>query len=303
MSSATVSYPHSELTAHTGQPTADTLRITLDELVANTAAIQTSLGGGQHGHSGLVYSAAEYAAIATPSPAAYIVPAQPMFPTPATLAAAVAADANMTPAIQIVLHQHEQAIVDKANTVETDMRRLLVAAYEPVYFEAFAAAQGKAVGQCTVQELMGHLNSTYGAVRAPEIAQQMAKLQTSYNPAEPIEKYWATSNGVVAFATKHSTKPADTTVINEILSSFERDGHFRDEAKAWRLKSDAKHILATFITAITAVHKLATITAGKAGYHGANAATIAPVANAAASAASAPITPPRKPAAPGRCGK
>jgi hypothetical protein len=75
MSSATVSYPHSELTAHTGQPTADTLRITLDELVANTAAIQTSLGGGQHGHSGLVYSAAEYAAIATPSPAAYIVPA------------------------------------------------------------------------------------------------------------------------------------------------------------------------------------------------------------------------------------
>jgi hypothetical protein len=134
MSSATISYPHSELTAHAGQPTADTLRVTLDELVANTAAIQTSLGGGQHGHSGLVYSAAEYAAIATPSPAAYIVPAQPVFPTPATLAAAVTADANMTPAIQIVLHQHEQAIVDKANTVETDMRRLLLAAYEPVYF-------------------------------------------------------------------------------------------------------------------------------------------------------------------------
>jgi hypothetical protein len=75
MSSATISYPHSELTAHTGQPTADTLHVTLDELVANTAAIQTSLGGGQHGHSGLVYSAAKYAALATPSPAAYIVPA------------------------------------------------------------------------------------------------------------------------------------------------------------------------------------------------------------------------------------
>jgi hypothetical protein len=203
MSSATISYPHSELTAHTGQPTADTLRVTLDELVANTAAIQTLLGGGQHGHSGLVYSAAEYAALTVPPPAAYIVPAQPVFPTPATLAAVVTADPNLTPAIQIVLHQHEQAIVDKANTVETDMRRLLLAAYEPVYFEAFAAAQGKAVGQCSVQELMGHLTSTYGAVRAPEIAQQMLKLKSSYNPAEPIEKYWATINGVVAFATKH----------------------------------------------------------------------------------------------------
>jgi hypothetical protein len=98
------------------------LRVTLDELVANTAVLPTSLGGGQHGHSGLVYSTAEYAALATPSPAAYIVPAQPVFPTPATLAAAVTADANMTPAIQILLHQHEQAIVDKANTIETDMR-------------------------------------------------------------------------------------------------------------------------------------------------------------------------------------
>jgi hypothetical protein len=59
----------------------------------------------------------------------------------------------MTPAIQILLHQHEQAIVDKANTIETDMRRLLLAAYQPVYFEAYAAAQGKAIGQCTVREL------------------------------------------------------------------------------------------------------------------------------------------------------
>jgi hypothetical protein len=205
-----------------------------------------------------------------------------VFPIPATLAAAVVtADPNLTPAIQIVLHQHEQAIVNKANTVETDMRRLLLAAYEPVYFEAFAAAQGKAVGQCTVH------------------AQQMLKLKSSYNPAEPIGKYWATINGVVAFVTKHRTAPHGTTVIDAILTSFERDGHFREEAKQWRLKPEAAHILTDFIADITKVHCLANLTAGKAGYHGANAATIAPTANAAASAASAPITPPRKPAAPG----
>jgi hypothetical protein len=48
MSSAMLSYPHNELTALAGPATADNLRVMVDELVANTSAITTSLGGGQH---------------------------------------------------------------------------------------------------------------------------------------------------------------------------------------------------------------------------------------------------------------
>jgi hypothetical protein len=296
MSSATLSYPHNELTALVGPPTADNLRVMIDELVANTSAITTSLGGGQHGHSGLVLTATAYAALTTPAPTPFIVPAPPATPTLATMAALVAADANITPSIQMMLYELEKATVDTAVRVETDMRRMVIAAVPPIYLEAFAASTGKAIGQCSVRSMLDHLVATYGIVRAPEVAKEMAKLQSSFNPAEPIEKYWATINGVVAFVTKHRTKPDDTTVIEEILSSFERDGHFRDEVKEWRLKPEAQHILTEFIAAITKVHHLATITAGKAGYHGANAAAAASPTATAAAASSMPVTPPRKPA-------
>jgi hypothetical protein len=232
MVSDSLSYPHDEFTA-LGPPTADNIRILVDQLVANTSAITTSLGGGQHGHSGLVYSAAEYAKLNGPAPAVpptpYAVPAPSPAPTMATLAAVYAADNSMTPGIQVTLYEMEKSTIDKANRVETDMRRKVIAAVPPIYLDAFAASEGKAIGQCSVRSVLAHLVTTYGTVRAPEIAKEMAKLQSSFNPANPIEKYWTTINGVVAFVTKHSTAPRDATVIDAILTSFEQDGHFRDE--------------------------------------------------------------------------
>jgi hypothetical protein len=126
MTAKSLSYPHNELTDHTGPPTADTLRVTHDELIAITSAMATSLGGGQQGHSSLVYSATDYAAL-MPTPAGYVVPALPVYPTPATLAATVAADANMTPTIQFMMYKHKMSTIDKANHVETDMRSMLLA--------------------------------------------------------------------------------------------------------------------------------------------------------------------------------
>jgi hypothetical protein len=96
------------------------------------------------------------------------------------------------------------------------MRRLLIAAYKPIYFEAFAASTGNAISQSSVRAMLDHLEATYGTVHAPEVAKEMAKLQASFSPAEPIEKYWATIKRVIAFAAKHRTAPPDTTVIEEI---------------------------------------------------------------------------------------
>jgi hypothetical protein len=122
MSSAMLCYPHNELTALAGPPTADNLRVMIDELVANTSAITTSLGGRQHGHSGLVLTDTETAALTTPAPAPFIVPAPPTTPALATMAALVAADPNMMPSIQMMLYELEKATVDTAVRVECHSR-------------------------------------------------------------------------------------------------------------------------------------------------------------------------------------
>jgi hypothetical protein len=134
-------------------------------------------------------------------------------------------------------------------------------------------------------------------VRVSDVNREIDKLNDSFVPNRPIEEYWAKINGVVAFAKKHAPpQPTDAAVITAILQSFERDGHFPTECKAWRLLPDANYVLATFIKEITDVHELSGITAGTAGYHGANMtigkSTTGPLIRANA-AAIAPVTPVR----------
>ena len=53
-------FPHQEIEAIIGRSTYATLLPVQDKLVANGAAIPSTLGGGSHGHSGLVLSDAIY---------------------------------------------------------------------------------------------------------------------------------------------------------------------------------------------------------------------------------------------------
>ena len=57
-----------------GEPTYESIKKIKDELKSNASAVNSDLGGGQHGHLGLVLSAAEYQSISnTP----YIRPVHP----------------------------------------------------------------------------------------------------------------------------------------------------------------------------------------------------------------------------------
>ena len=53
-------FPHQDIGAIAGRPTYVRLLPIRDKLVANAAAIPSTLGGGAHGHSGLVLSDATY---------------------------------------------------------------------------------------------------------------------------------------------------------------------------------------------------------------------------------------------------
>ena len=79
MSSTNIDYvdtyfKFSTLTKIHGEPTYETLKTVKNELKSNACSVTTDLGGGAHGHLGLVLNNAEYATIsATP----YVRPAHP----------------------------------------------------------------------------------------------------------------------------------------------------------------------------------------------------------------------------------
>jgi hypothetical protein len=71
--------PHAPLTPldSTRSPTAEAVHNLREELYANAQSIHTELGGGQHGHLGLVMPEAEYLALAGE---AYSLPERPLIP-------------------------------------------------------------------------------------------------------------------------------------------------------------------------------------------------------------------------------
>jgi hypothetical protein len=83
-------------------------------------------------------------------------------------------------------------------------------------------------------------------VRIADVNRELDKLNDSFMPNRPIEEFWSKIKGVIAFVQKHAPpKPTDAAVITAILKSFERDGHFAMECKAWRLLPDARYVLTT----------------------------------------------------------
>ena len=64
-----------ELTKIHGAPNYPTLRIIHDEMKANAHSVECNLGGGAHGHYGLVVTPAEYAMV--PATIPYIRPVHP----------------------------------------------------------------------------------------------------------------------------------------------------------------------------------------------------------------------------------
>ena len=67
-------FEYPELTKVHERPAYETLKKIRDEIKANAARVPTTLGGGAHGHLGLILTPAEYALI---SPIPYVRPGAP----------------------------------------------------------------------------------------------------------------------------------------------------------------------------------------------------------------------------------
>ena len=104
--------PHPELTKlTTGDiPNAAFVRVISRELYANAGSIPTTLGGGQHGHIGILMPVAEYATLAGPLAPPFVMPDRPAVPAYGTMNGANQAQARAV---------YERAIRDYETAVAT----------------------------------------------------------------------------------------------------------------------------------------------------------------------------------------
>ena len=165
------------LTKIHGEPTYHTLKILKNELKANASSVQSNLGGGSHGHLGLVLTRAEYALIAI---APYINP-----PHPGQL--------NIAPGTanheaERLTREHRELVREWRETVDIEkaLIKQIVKAIEPNYLKALRNTTTNTITQ-SVNQILTYLFDCYGLVEYDELmGSEAATRLTVFDPSQPI---------------------------------------------------------------------------------------------------------------------
>lgn len=146
------------LTKITGLPTYESLKTIKDELQANASTVQCDLGGGQHGHLGLVLSDVEYAQV---SQTPYTRPVHPGANPPAGAS-------NWQS--QVLREQHHENIrlFREANGVEEALTKQLGQALPDLYLKPFRDPISNKI-TTPLRTILTTLFQTYGAITDEEL--------------------------------------------------------------------------------------------------------------------------------------
>ena len=197
------------------------------ELMVNSQTVHSDLGGGTHGHLGLVLSPGRYALI---SNAAYNRPAHPgqlVIPAGTTLHLA-----------RTMRDQHTERlrIFREVTSVENALKQQIVGAVEPQYLQALRDPTTSRLNG-TIPEIMKHLFLVYGRVTPQLLYEQEQKVQQMvYDPQHPIDGVFTAIDELVNFAEAAEIPYTQPQCISLGYRIINRTGMFQRWILDWNNK-------------------------------------------------------------------
>ena len=151
---ATTYFTHDPLTKIHGEPTFTTLKNLKDELRANASSVPSNLGGGLHGHLGLILTPAEYANVL---PTAYL---RPTPPPPLTIAPGTPVHTAMR-----AREDHQEAVraYKEVVNVEQTLKDQVMKAVKQTYWKTLQDQHTQRIA-ADIPAILDHLFTRYGDV-------------------------------------------------------------------------------------------------------------------------------------------
>ena len=172
-------FEYPELTKVHDCPTYDSLRKIKNELKTNAARVSSDLGGGWHGHLGLVLTPAEYALILA------IPYTRPVHPGPLELPVG-AGVTNLQREIARDTHKENLRVYREVVDLEKALLKLLVQALPDLYTKSFRNEHSNSI-ITPISDVLTSLIQTYGRVTDSELQDATTKLRERvFDIAEPL---------------------------------------------------------------------------------------------------------------------
>ena len=284
----TINFPIVTLTAWADNiaPTSKHVRTLTKECNQCVSAVPTTLGGGAHGHLGLITPTAAYAAI--DGTAAWEQPETPVLET-----FDAKEKAATVRAAELAFNADTKAYND-ATAVEAKLKQMLLAAIPPAFIQELEHSV-YGYSNVTCKQIIAHLTTNYGTITPEELDANIELLQAPIDLSKPLEERFALVKDCRQFATDGGDPITEAQAIRYLMATFRKSGVFGAAIHEWAQKATNQQTLTNLRTHFLAANKerLENNDTTASIFGTANLATevaLAAVRNAANANAGAPVT-------------
>jgi hypothetical protein len=257
-------FPHSSLPKVTGEPTFEDIKTIHRYLNTNAMSVSSYEGGGRHGHLGLMMMNDEYFALATD---VFTDPdnpgATPVHPEN-TIAARIA-EANQA-------HTEVIRVYGTYHNIDQTFKKLIIEEFEDQFLNALS---DEVVGYAnrTSLDLLTHLLTYYDMIAPTELTQNYERLNTPYDPNQPIESLFQKIQDDRAFAISGAQPYGDAMIVNVVYTLVFNTYLFPDSCRTWQVRPSAQKSWTNFKIHFAAAHREFRLTNQidqQSGFHSAN---------------------------------
>jgi hypothetical protein len=257
-------FPHSSLPKVTGESTFEDLKVIRRLLNTNAMSVVSYEGGGRHGHLGIIMTNEEYFAIAVD-----------VFPVPANPGPSAEVVAGMTAAViaeTTQLHREATQVYRTYHNVDQAIKKLIIESFNDAYLNALS---DEIVGyaNCTSLQLLTHILTYYDMIAPTKLTQNYERLNTPYDPNQPIETLFQQIQDARAFAVAGGQPYGVAMIVNVAYTLVFNTGLFPNACRAWQSIAIAAKTWAQFKIDFATAHRefrLTNQTAHQSGFHSAN---------------------------------
>ena len=212
-----------------GQPTNRDIDRLEDELTAIASSFHSELGGGLHGHAGLIKSDADYDLIAPGTP--FVFPSNPgVYPAGA-----------MTTAQRPQREAEHKALIVQFQTcigASKGLKDLILKSVEEDYLLELRSV-GIGYLNVTPLQMLTHLRNRWGTMDYVDITALLAECDTPWNAAEVPEKYFNRLDEARRQLARLNVQIDERAIVAKALKSFKDAGDYDAAIREWEAKSIA----------------------------------------------------------------